>query len=445
MKKTLLYLILAVSLATIQSILIAKFGILALTIPIFIAFLSTLLFNRVTALFVAIFSILFGQIVRIYLPSGGGIILSDLVAPAFILSWLAYKLIKDPKFKSVPSGKILAAVIITFLLTFIINWPVYSDKNAFLYLFRLLSYLLLFWPFYDLLIDKIVFKVSLKFVTLLFYLLIFLGFAQMIFFPYLIFLTQYGWDPHKNRLVSTFLDPNFFGGFLSIGFAFFVAQYYSLRQKKWSSLVPIFLTVIAIVLTFSRSGYLMFFTVLLIFGIFKDRRILAIGLISFSVLYFTVPKFQDRLVGGFNIDATAQMRLDSWNQGYKLISDHFVFGVGYNNLIQAKINEGILTDKEVSSHGDAGIDSSILAIWSTTGIVGLLIFILWYFWNCFSGFKAYFRAKEDKTRNFGLAIGAIFLGLFAHSFFVNSLLYPHIIIIVMIMLAIFYNLYEQKD
>jgi O-antigen ligase len=189
----------------------------------------------------------------------------------------------------------------------------------------------------------------------------------------------------------------------------------------------------------------MFLAVLLVFGIFKDRRILAVGLFVFLVLYFKVPKFQDRLVGGLNIDATAQMRLESWSQGYELISDNFVFGVGYNNLIQAKINKGILTDKEVSSHGDAGIDSSILAIWSTTGIIGLLIFILWYFWNCLSGFKAYFRSKEDHIRNFGLAIGAIFLGLFAHSFFVNSLLYPHIIIIVMIMLAIFYNLYAQKE
>src|SRR3990167_11370300 len=41
--------------------------------------------------------------------------------------------------------------------------------------------------------------------------LAFLGFLQLLFVPNLLFLAPYGWDPHKMRIVSSFLDPNFVG------------------------------------------------------------------------------------------------------------------------------------------------------------------------------------------------------------------------------------------
>ncbi len=50
-----------------------------------------------------------------------------------------------------------------------------------------------------------------------------LGAAQLLLWPrlaalpaLLVFTTSGGWDPHEGRLVSTWLDPNFIGAFLSI-------------------------------------------------------------------------------------------------------------------------------------------------------------------------------------------------------------------------------------
>ena len=43
-----------------------------------------------------------------------------------------------------------------------------------------------------------------------------IGFVQLYFLPDLIGLASEGWDPHIGRLVSSFLDPNFFAAYLVI-------------------------------------------------------------------------------------------------------------------------------------------------------------------------------------------------------------------------------------
>ena len=43
-----------------------------------------------------------------------------------------------------------------------------------------------------------------------------IGFLQLLYYPDLEPLYRYGYDPHKNRLFSTFLDPNLLGSILNI-------------------------------------------------------------------------------------------------------------------------------------------------------------------------------------------------------------------------------------
>lgn len=423
-----------------QVFLIYKLNYLAGFFSILLVLLSLLFLNFYTSLFVLIFSTALGQVARIYLSGGGGIVLSDLIAPVFLLNWVAFKLIKSPKFVKSPIDKSLFLLIAIIILTYVLAVPRYFEMKSAFYLFRLISYLMLFWPIYDIInFNKKYLGFSEILIRYLFYTIIFLGVLQMIFMPYLIVLTQYGWDPHLNRLVSSFLDPNFLAAFLVIGFSYFLAQYYSSKENKIRNFVPVLIIAIAIIMTFSRSGYLMLFIVLAFFALLRDWRIIIVGFLGFMIMVSFVPRFSQRIIGGFNIDESAQFRFESWNQGYQLIEKNMYFGVGYNNLVNAKKDIGILEGAESgTSHGDSGIDSSIMAIWSTTGLVGLIIFLIWYFQNVVLGLKAFFRSKNAKVKNFGLAMAAFMVGLFFHSFFVNSILYPHILILVMIMLALFY-------
>jgi putative inorganic carbon (hco3(-)) transporter len=302
----------------------------------------------------------------------------------------------------------------------------------------------LFWPFYDLLKDETGFKWGTRLFEYLMYSLVGLGLLQLIFFPSLMSLMVYGWDPHTNRMVSTFLDPNFLSAFLNIGFAYFLAKFYSSKKPIWETIWPVLILALAIGLTFSRSGWLMMAVITLVFALFRDRRLFIVAAVILLLVIQFVPRFSQRIIEGINWQESAAMRLTNWEQGYKIISNNFTFGVGYNNLEEVKLQENIITPQELKSHSAAGIDSSLMVVWSTTGIIGLIIFLYWSLMNIYLGFKAHFSKifHRKLAGNFGLGVAGVFIGLLVHSLFVNSFLNPPIIVALMFYLAIFYNLYK---
>src|SRR3989344_3612341 len=87
----------------------------------------------------------------------------------------------------------------------------------------------------------------------------------------LVFLAPYGWDPHKMRIVSSFLDPNFVGVVFVFSASFSLSKY--LFKKNLVLLFVFLSSSIAVLLTFSRSSYLAFLCALLVIGILKSFRI----------------------------------------------------------------------------------------------------------------------------------------------------------------------------
>jgi O-antigen ligase len=158
-----------------------------------------------------------------------------------------------------------------------------------------------------------------------------------------------------------------------------------------------------------------------------------------------VPIFSQRIIAGINFQDSAGFRLASWSQGFQIIKQNIIVGVGYNNLEQVKLAQGFLTQAELQSHSAAGIDSSLMVIWSTTGIIGLTAFLYFIFKNIYLGFKEFFRQRAKLSANMGLAVAGILIGILIHSFFVNSLLYPPIIAAIMFVLAVFYVLVKNNS
>lgn len=438
-------LVLAAGVAAIfQGVLIARFGYLGLILPLSITGLILIFGNFSGALIVLFLTIVSGQLTRINLTTSGGIVASDLVVPLFLLSWLGYKIIRRQKFTFSPMDGSLMAIIFIFIVSFLLAGFHYHSLTSLFYLIRLIMYLSLFWPFYELLLDKKHSALNLLIFETAIYLLILLGFIQLMVFPNLLSLIIYGWDPHKNRMVATFLDPNLLAGFLNIAFAYFLAKFYAYEKPWWEKIWPLLIVGLAIALTVSRSGWLMLAIILTIFGIFYDRKIFIAGALVVALAFFFVPRFSERIREGIDLQGSAVLRLGSWEQGYQLIKDEPLFGVGYNNLEQAKLEKGFITEADFKSHSVAGLDSSLQVVWSTTGILGLLFYLYWYFKNIFLGFKAYF-AKAKKAAHFGLAIAAILLGFLVESLFVNSLFYAPIILELMFVLAVFYTRLELND
>jgi len=299
-----------------------------------------------------------------------------------------------------------------------------------LYFLRFFLYSLSFYLGYSLILSKIVgFEKITKKILLLVISLAGLGFLQLIFFPDIGFLTDYGYDPHKDRLVATILDPNLLGVILNIGLVISVFHFLIKKNKVWifTGLV-IFL---AIILTFSRSAYLMMGVEILIIGWFRMKKLILVLLLIFGLLFLSLPRFRERIVGGFSFDVTARERVESWSKGIYVFQNKPFFGVGFNNLREYMSSQEMF--KVFSPDGGnsgSGVDSSLIFVLATTGAVGFLAYVL--FWG-----NILKNLVKDQG-NFKIFLMALFGGLFINSFFINSLFFPPVIFLVFLLSGSYY-------
>lgn len=247
-----------------------------------------------------------------------------------------------------------------------------------------------------------------------------LGLIQLILLPDLKFLQQWGWDPHYFRIVSTFLDPNFAGAYFVLTLLLLISYHPrgGIRLTPQVFYLIAGFTYLALLTTFSRSSYLMFLVSGVVFSYLKKSRTLI--LVSLSLFLI--------LLGGFylynqgvaeprkiNRAESAQFRLNTWKQGLIILGSHPILGTGFN-AYKFALREFKLADGQfLNNHGSSTNDSSLLYVASTTGILGLISYLLFLFNLIKSGWR-------EKI------LPAAIIGLIVESFFANSLFYPPILL-----------------
>jgi O-antigen ligase len=308
-----------------------------------------------------------------------------------------------------------------------------------LYLVRFIEYFLLTFIALDLAKTPKYHRIILNALIVSATLLALAGFIQLKIKPDFGSFEILGWDPHQGRLLSTWFDPNFIGGLfafsLSIITALILDKKITKRHKKWF-IISGALMLYALLITYSRSAYLAFLGGMGIIGLMRSRQLL-IGIIIASILLVSISaRAQERVInlyytaqslvgiGAELPDATARLRLDSWDGAWTIIEDKPILGIGFNTYAYAQNRYGFLDD--LKKHSATGSDSTLLTIWATTGILGFLAYlwllgtILWV------------------SRSNSLAIGffAGIIALLIHSIFVNSLLFTPLLIFVYITLGL---------
>jgi len=256
------------------------------------------------------------------------------------------------------------------------------------------------------------------------------GFIQMHFLP-VFHNTTYeldlGWDPHTGRLLSTWFDPNFVGGFLAFTITLLTGT--ALHKAAWRKyLIPIgIVLLIALALTLSRSSYLALLTGLFILGLLKSRKLLAGAIVVLIIATITITPVQNRVESliqsaesvfteDYTIpDQSSRLRFESWQIGWELFTDKPILGHGYNRYKHAALDTKLITDLE--KHSSSGSDSSLLTILATTGIIGFIPFFTVYIILALTAWR--YRKHAYAAAFFGALIG-----VFIHSIFVNSLLFP---------------------
>lgn len=315
--------------------------------------------------------------------------------------------------------------IIIFWLVGLLSLVVSGNLRGGLYLLRFILYSSSFYLGYSLIRLKITTLTRIS--QLLVWLggeLAILGLLQLIFFPNLTFLADFGFDPHKNRLVSTFLDPNFTGAFLNISLLLSLFLWLKERNKLW--IIWSVIILLAVILTFSRSAYLMMLVELGLFGLLKWKKLLIGFLVGGMLVYLFISPVHNRINGAFAVDKSASERIYSWQNGLQAFSTHPVLGVGFDNLrsyFDSKNRFKVFADQTV--HSGAGVDSSLLFILATTGLVGFMVYIFWL--------ADYFKQNRKKEMTF--IIFCLTAGLLIDSQFINSLFYPPIMLVFYLLLG----------
>lgn len=375
-------------------------------------------------LILSLFSIIPGQLIRISLSASGALTVSDisvfitLAVGTFYLLAVKKSVTINLKIFTPAMAFTLVAAASTILAinSFTANEVIVSS----FFLVRFIAYFMI-----SILVANFIDKGEvlnwLKVFLIVGAAFAFFGFLQIIIFPNLSFLTAYGWDPHEARLTSTFLDPNFAGGILSLLMAFSLSLFLNLHKPSYLLLALV--SFIAIILTFSRSSYLAAAATLLVIGVLKSPKILAVFLILFLAAFLAIGQVRARIVGAVTLDETSKARVESWQRAIVIAKDNPLLGVGFNTYRFAQAKAGFFSfDNPEGGHSGGGSDSSILLVAATTGAIGLAVYTLLLVR------VAILFLKKAKSSALHLGAASALFGLLVHSQFVNSLFFPQIML-----------------
>ncbi len=371
-------------------------------------------------------TLLFAFVAELYRVKG--FLLVDIFIPVFAAAWLGHALLKRTPLKLPNAFPPAALFFFLGLSSLLINSSDMSTGEVLPAAF----YGIRWASFYFLSVIVLNQSAKEKTVTLWMIfaftlLLCIAGFIQLAILPDFTAMEVLGWDPHRSRLLSTWYDPNFVGGFLAFMLPLIVGTAWDQKAHRKFLLPLALVTLIALALTLSRSAYLALMAGLFIFGLFRSVKLLAGLAVLFMLMIAILPPVQDRFLSlvdnleSFFVDdytlpdASARLRFASWDEAWQLFLEEPLIGQGYNRYKYAALELGTL--KDLNIHSASGGDSSLLNILAMTGVLGFLPFFTIYLLLA----KQAWHARKT---GYGLGFLSALCGLFVHSIFVNSLLFP---------------------
>lgn len=385
--------------------------------------------NKLIFIYLAIFPL--GQLIRIDVELLGlnfPLHLADIVAGLAAVMVIFRFVRTNPVFDKMLTFLLTAAFSLMFSLTLFSPVEVLGGS---LYLIRLFAYGSLFLLACNISVKKLRTKITLynSLIVVSLFVGIF-GWIQYFWVPDLRFLKYIGWDDHLYRLTSTFFDPTFTGILLVFGFLSSYIKYLVAKDKRLLILLTFFLITIAF--TYARSAYLALIAGVVASFYLKGKedarfnKVKISGILVILGLFFLIPLLPRPSSEGVKLERlySVHAKFENYAQTTEIIKKFPVFGVGLNNMCPARVR--YLGDIGPKSHSCSGSDSSLLLIFATTGIVGLIIFA--------------YIAMEIKKNLAGNMFGQSFIvcsaSIFTHSLFVNSLFYPWVMGWMAILLAL---------
>jgi O-antigen ligase len=203
---------------------------------------------------------------------------------------------------------------------------------------------------------------------------------------------RYGawFDRDYPRLIGMIEDPNYFVFYNTLFFTFYLCN----RDSRKNN-IGLFLCLITSILTFSRGGLLILLVIFMVYFFLNKpanqwRLFLSTcfflsiaGVVSyilgFRVLDILQNRFQD-----FSNDGGSG-RIELWGRAWDFFTSNPLFGIGASNF----------ADYNAFEYGDElVVHNTFLEILTESGLIGLLIYVLFVFTVLFQIFKANFHMRH---------------------------------------------------
>lgn len=372
-------------------------------------------------LLLLVFGFIAGNVVSLPIALGARVTLLD----ASVLILIVYGALRSGKKRMIPQ---LWAPIIAFigiclasLVQTVGNVPLYVVGGGMLYILRFLLYAALYWVAAGKLFTPSAWR---KVLTVSGVSMAIIGLLQYVMYPDLRNLAYLGWDPHYQRLFGTLLDPNFMGIILVCSLLSLLGTEEK-NKRTLTSVLSIGVILLAFVLTYSRSSIVALVGGGVVWALLTGYK-KAVGLLLGAVLvmFLLLPSSGE----GRNLfrSVSSFARIGNAERAITLIKEKPFLGHGFNLLRFVAKERSWLDDTTIPSRAGAGLDTGILFVGATTGMIGMGVY-LWLLISLFRlGHRLYMRGKKHRLS------AATYIGIVTaiclHSFFSNSLFYPWVLV-----------------
>jgi hypothetical protein len=249
----------------------------------------------------------------------------------------------------------------------------------------------------------------------------------------MIYISYYSLTHGGKGSGNYFMDENDVSLYINmwLPFCFFLFLYEKDKFKKLFYLLGVVVGLAAVVVSFSRGGFVGLVSVAVVIWLFSPKKMLSLTLIIIAalILYFsTSEEYKQEMSTVTDTDSgTASDRMKSWATAWDMFIDN-PFGVGGNNFA-ARFSE-YQGDRFKRGMWGRVAHSLWFTLIPELGIIGIFIYFRLLYYNL----KDIFVVKKMQAGNdldhkylyaLSLAMLASLAGYFASATFISVLYYPH--------------------
>lgn len=250
------------------------------------------------------------------------------------------------------------------------------------------------------------------------------------------------WEGHRSlRAYGNFAHPNIFGGIMATGLVLLTSFYLSAkkklrkfqqREKDWFFFFAFLVIYLGLFFSFSRSAWLPLAIIVCIFAvgviIYRFRhsfspdlknKVLKINLAFLICLILSVALFSAPLSVRFNPEESQMERViksrgEYFKESFELSKFYWLKGTGAGNYVRGVFDKITSEDKGFLYQPVHNVPVLILIETGIIGVVLLLIWVIYWFWELFKRFKR--GLKNSQFIVFAIMTLVLFILFFANLF-----------------------------